>query len=128
MFCTRHIVSNFLRRFKTPYLHKLVVNIGYSRTEKEYNKNDQRLKERVVNRFDRCNEMFEVYEMHDGSIYTINLAQQLCDSGHFQVERLPCCHVLACCTNQRLDEFIPMGDPYLRGLDMMVQRSLSTEH
>ncbi|XP_020969793.1 uncharacterized protein LOC110268238 [Arachis ipaensis] len=45
MFCIRHIGSNFLRRFKAPYLHKLVVNIGYSRTEQEYNKNYQRLKE-----------------------------------------------------------------------------------
>ncbi|RYR25164.1 hypothetical protein Ahy_B02g058809 isoform A [Arachis hypogaea] len=42
---------------------------GYSRTEQEYNKNYQRLKERgniVVNRFDRRNEMFEVREMQDG--------------------------------------------------------------
>ncbi|RYR39453.1 hypothetical protein Ahy_A09g045000 [Arachis hypogaea] len=60
----------------------------------------------VVNRFDRRNELFEV-------------------------KRLPCRHVLACCANQRLDwqvyvhnvykvseirkvyrgEFVPMGDP-----------------
>ncbi|XP_025616592.1 uncharacterized protein [Arachis hypogaea] len=46
MYCIRHIGSNFLRRFKAPYLHKLVVNTGYSRTEQEYNKNYQRLKER----------------------------------------------------------------------------------
>ncbi|XP_016171235.1 uncharacterized protein LOC107613655 [Arachis ipaensis] len=230
MFCIRHIGSNFLRRFKASYLHKLVVNTGYSRTEQEYNKNYQRLQERgeaymhwcdeigvdrwvlafdgghrwghmmtnlvecinfvlkgarnlpvtaivrstfyqlnelftrksaeahervrngftysefatkrveesfrragsiVVNRFDRRNEVFEVREMPDGSIYTINLAQRHCDCGHFQVERLPCRHVLACCANQRLDwqvyvhdvykmskickvyrgEFVPMGDP-----------------
>ncbi|RYR15025.1 hypothetical protein Ahy_B04g071761 [Arachis hypogaea] len=43
---SRHIGSNFLRRFKAPYLHKLVVNTGYSRTEQEYNKNYQRFKER----------------------------------------------------------------------------------
>ncbi|RYR51693.1 hypothetical protein Ahy_A06g026673 [Arachis hypogaea] len=90
----RHIRSNFLRRFKAPYLNNLVVNIGistrcygsihskfvasaydemvcsisYSRTELEYNKNYQWLKEResfrragniVVNWFDRRNEMFE---------------------------------------------------------------------
>ncbi|XP_025685691.1 uncharacterized protein [Arachis hypogaea] len=46
MYCIRHIGSNFLRRFKAPYLHKLVVNTSYSRTEQEYNKNYQRLKER----------------------------------------------------------------------------------
>ncbi|XP_015938259.1 uncharacterized protein LOC107494056 [Arachis duranensis] len=230
MYCIRHIGSNFLRRFKTPYLHKIVVNTRYSRTEQEYNKNYQRLRERgeayaqwcdeigvqrwvlafdgghrwghmttnlvecinsvlkgarnlpvtaivrstfyrlnelftrksseahervrngftysefatkrveesfrragniVVNRFDRRNEMFEVREMQDGSIHTVNLAQRHCDCGHFQVERLPCRHVLACCANQRLDwqiyvhdvykmseickvyrgEFVPMGDP-----------------
>ncbi|RYR07521.1 hypothetical protein Ahy_B05g074891 [Arachis hypogaea] len=78
------------------------------------------------------NEVFEVREMPDGSVYTVNLAQRHCDCGHFQVERLPCRHVLACCANQRLDwqvyvhdvykmseickvyrgEFVPMGDPY----------------
>ncbi|RYR59575.1 hypothetical protein Ahy_A05g025472 [Arachis hypogaea] len=28
MFCIRHIESNFLRKFKAPYLQKLIVNIG----------------------------------------------------------------------------------------------------
>ncbi|XP_072079935.1 uncharacterized protein [Arachis hypogaea] len=32
MYCIRHIRSNFLRRFKAPYLHKLVVNIGRNRS------------------------------------------------------------------------------------------------
>ncbi|RYR28686.1 hypothetical protein Ahy_B01g052839 [Arachis hypogaea] len=36
MFCIRHIESNFLRKFKAPYLQKLVVNIGYLRTVREY--------------------------------------------------------------------------------------------
>nr|XP_025611844.1 uncharacterized protein LOC112705214 [Arachis hypogaea] len=109
MYYIRHIGSNFLRRFKAPYFHKLVVNTGYSRTEQEYNKNYQRIKEQgesteayerlrngftyskfatkrveesfrragniVVNRFDRRNEVFEVREMQDGIIYTVNLAQ-----------------------------------------------------
>ncbi|RYR55582.1 hypothetical protein Ahy_A06g030772 [Arachis hypogaea] len=82
------------------------ISQDHAKTEKEYNNNYQRLKERgniVVNRFDRRNEMFEVHEMQDGSIYTVNLVQRHCDCGHFQVERLPCRHVLACCTNQRLD-------------------------
>ncbi|XP_057724710.1 uncharacterized protein LOC130940554 [Arachis stenosperma] len=37
MYCIRHIASNFLRKFEKPYLHRLVVSIGYSRTEREYN-------------------------------------------------------------------------------------------
>ena len=28
MYCIRHIAANFLRRFKAPYLHKLVVRMG----------------------------------------------------------------------------------------------------
>ncbi|XP_025664579.1 uncharacterized protein [Arachis hypogaea] len=32
MFCIRHIGSNFLRRFKAPYLHKLVVNTGRNKS------------------------------------------------------------------------------------------------
>ncbi|XP_072076712.1 uncharacterized protein [Arachis hypogaea] len=46
MFCIRHIESNFLRKFKAPYLQKLIVNIGYSRTTKEYQMCYERLKER----------------------------------------------------------------------------------
>ncbi|XP_020978149.1 uncharacterized protein LOC107607857 [Arachis ipaensis] len=46
MFCIRHIESNFLRKFKAPYLQKLVVNLGYSRTVREYEVRYQRLQER----------------------------------------------------------------------------------
>ncbi|MED6116242.1 hypothetical protein PIB30_098252 [Stylosanthes scabra] len=46
MFYIRHIASNFLRRFKAPHLHHLVVSMGYSRTEAEYNTNRQKLKDR----------------------------------------------------------------------------------
>ncbi|XP_072071621.1 uncharacterized protein [Arachis hypogaea] len=46
MFCIRHIKSNFLRKFKAPYLQKLVVNIGYSRTVREYEVRYQRLRKR----------------------------------------------------------------------------------
>ncbi|XP_052114414.1 uncharacterized protein LOC127745585 [Arachis duranensis] len=46
MFCIRHIESNFLRKFKALYLQKLIVNIGYSRTIREYETRYQRLPER----------------------------------------------------------------------------------
>ncbi|XP_072076836.1 uncharacterized protein [Arachis hypogaea] len=46
MFCIRHIESNFLRKFKAPYLQKLIVNIGYSQTVREYEMHYQRLRER----------------------------------------------------------------------------------
>ncbi|XP_057739739.1 uncharacterized protein LOC130956766 [Arachis stenosperma] len=223
MYCIRHIGTNFLRRFKASYLHKLVVNTGVQQKYQRLKERDEaytqwcdeigverwvlafdgghrwghmttnlvecinsilkgarnlpvtalvrstfyqlnelftrksteahdrlrngfmysefatkrveesfrRARNIVVNRFDRRNEMFEVREMQDGTIYTVNLAQRHCDCGHFQVERLPCRHVLVCCANQRLDwqvyvhdvykmsqickvyrgEFVPMGDP-----------------
>ncbi|RYR72328.1 hypothetical protein Ahy_A02g006532 [Arachis hypogaea] len=41
-----HIESNFLRKFKAPYLQKLIVNIGYSRIIREYQTRYQRLRER----------------------------------------------------------------------------------
>ncbi|XP_016206560.1 uncharacterized protein LOC107646931 [Arachis ipaensis] len=46
MFCIRHIESNFLRKFKAPYLQKLIVNIGYSRIVRKYETRYQRLHER----------------------------------------------------------------------------------
>ncbi|XP_027356955.1 uncharacterized protein LOC113866274 [Abrus precatorius] len=46
MYCIRHIAANFLRRFKTPYLHKLVVRMGYSRIESEFNIHYERLRQR----------------------------------------------------------------------------------
>ncbi|XP_027364555.1 uncharacterized protein LOC113871654 [Abrus precatorius] len=52
MYCIRHIAANFLRRFKTPNLHKLIVRMDnkldfcYSRTEHEFNIHYQRLRER----------------------------------------------------------------------------------
>ncbi|RYR54091.1 hypothetical protein Ahy_A06g029357 [Arachis hypogaea] len=175
----KHIRSNFLRRFKTLYLHKLVVNIGYSRIEKEYNKNYQRLKERseahtrwcdeigvekwvlkfdkshrwghmmtkrniLVNQFDKCNEIFEVCEIRDDYIYTINLANNFAilvifRSSDYHVAT--CLHVvpnsqvyehdvykMSEICKVYIDEFVPMGVPHLRNLDMMVRRSSSTEY
>ena len=73
MYCIRHIADNFLRRFKVPYLHKLVICmgslhfvctceltnlliqfsennisiilcfVGYSRTEREFNIHYERM-------------------------------------------------------------------------------------
>ncbi|RYR54924.1 hypothetical protein Ahy_A06g030183 isoform B [Arachis hypogaea] len=43
MFYIWHIGSTFLREFKVPYLQKLVVNNGYSKTVEEYNVNYKRV-------------------------------------------------------------------------------------
>ncbi|XP_016164395.1 uncharacterized protein LOC107606906 [Arachis ipaensis] len=84
----------------------------------------------VVHRFNRRNEVFEVREMPNGKVLVVDLARRTCDCGHFQVERLPCRHVIAYCANQRLNcqlyvhdvyrmtethkvyrfEFVPLGD------------------
>ncbi|RYR36808.1 hypothetical protein Ahy_A09g041763 [Arachis hypogaea] len=66
----------------------------------------------ITAKMSRRNELFEVYEMQDCSIYTVNLAQQHCDYDHFQVERLPYRHVLACCANQHLDWQVYVHDVY----------------
>nr|XP_025643432.1 uncharacterized protein LOC112737657 [Arachis hypogaea] len=46
MFFIRHIASNFLRKFKAPFMQNLVVNVGYSRTVGEYKIRYQRLHRR----------------------------------------------------------------------------------
>ncbi|RYR13239.1 hypothetical protein Ahy_B04g070342 isoform H [Arachis hypogaea] len=211
MFCIRHIESNFLRKFKAPYLQKLVVNIGYSRTVREYEVRYQRLRERgeaytnwlnripreqyalafdggyrwghmttnlmecinsvlkdarnlpitalvkatfyrlnelftrkraeaesrinaghvfsdivtsklhanqiasgniQVSCFDRQNEVFEVREMPSGLEFAVDLRGLRCDCGEFQVDRIPCRHVFACCANQRLDWQLYVHDVY----------------
>ncbi|RYQ88036.1 hypothetical protein Ahy_B09g095478 isoform A [Arachis hypogaea] len=211
IFCIRHIESNFLRKFKAPYLQKLVVNIGYSRTVREYEVRYQRLRERdkaytdwlnripreqyalafdggyrwghmttnlvecinsvlkgacnlpvtalvkatfyrlnelftrkraeaearinaghvfsdvvtsklhanqlasgniQVSCFDRQNEVFEVREMPSGLEFAVDLRGLRCDCGEFQVDRIPCRHVFACCANQRLDWQVYVHDVY----------------
>ncbi|XP_072083534.1 uncharacterized protein [Arachis hypogaea] len=211
MFCIRHIESNFLRKFKAPYLQKLIVNIEYLRTIREYQMRYERLKERgeayttwldripreqyalafdggyrwghmitnlvecinsvlkgarnlpvtalvkatfyrlnelftrkrveaearinaglvfsemvttklhanqrasgniQVSCFDRENEVFEVREMPSGVEYAVDLRHHRCDCGEFQVDRIPCRHVFACCANQRLDWQVYVNDVY----------------
>ncbi|RYR46998.1 hypothetical protein Ahy_A07g032893 [Arachis hypogaea] len=211
MFCIRHIESNFLRKFKAPYLQKLVINIGYSRTVREYEVHYQRLRDRgeaytnwldripreqyalafdggyrwghmttnlvecinsvlkgacnlpittlvkatfyrlnelftrkraevearinaghvfseivtsklhanqlasgniQVSCFDRQNEVFEVREMPSGLEFAVDLRSLRCDCGEFQVDRIPCRHVFACCANQRLDWRLYVHDVY----------------
>ncbi|XP_016199431.1 uncharacterized protein LOC107640423 [Arachis ipaensis] len=187
MFCIRHIESNFLRKFEAPYLQKLIVNIGYSRTIREYQMRYERLKERgeaytnwldripreqyalafdggylwghmttnlvelnelftrkrveaearinaglvfsemvtsklhanqraskniQISCFDRENEVFEVHEMPSGVEYAVNLRQYRCDCGKFQVDRISCRQVFACCANQRLDWQVYVHDVY----------------
>ncbi|RYQ82968.1 hypothetical protein Ahy_B10g101577 [Arachis hypogaea] len=211
MFCIRHIKSNFLRKFKAPYLQKLVVNIGYSRMVREYDVRYQRLRDRgeaytnwldripreqyalafdggyrwghmttnlvecinsvlkgarnlpitalvkatfyrlnelftrkraeaearinaghvfseivtsklhanqlasgniQVSCFDRQNEVFEVREMPSGLEFAVDLRSLRCDCGEFQVDRIPCRHVFACCANQRLDWRLYVHDVY----------------
>ncbi|RYR53204.1 hypothetical protein Ahy_A06g028202 [Arachis hypogaea] len=89
MFCIRHIESNFLRRFKAPYL-KLVVNTGNI----------------VVNQFDRCNEMFEVERLPCRHVFSYCANQRLdCQVYVHDVYKM-----FKICKVYR-GEFISMGDP-----------------
>ncbi|XP_016192263.1 uncharacterized protein LOC107633142 [Arachis ipaensis] len=65
-----------------------------------------------VNCFDRQNEIFEVREMPSGCEFAVDIQQRHCDCGEFQVDRLPCRHVFACCANQRLDWQMYVHDVY----------------
>ncbi|XP_057720335.1 uncharacterized protein LOC130934823 [Arachis stenosperma] len=66
----------------------------------------------VVHLFDRRNEVFEVREMTTKKVLVVDLARRRCDCGHFQVERIPCRHVIACCANQHLDWQLYVHDMY----------------
>ncbi|RYQ90194.1 hypothetical protein Ahy_B09g096435 isoform B [Arachis hypogaea] len=139
MFCIRHIESNFLRKFKAPYLQKLVVNIdprkqyalafdgGYRWGHMTTNlvecinsvlKGARNLPVTALVKatFYRLNELqnevFEVREMPSGLEFTVDLRSLRCDCGEFQVDWIPCRHVFACCANQRLDWQVYVHDVY----------------
>ncbi|XP_072087275.1 uncharacterized protein [Arachis hypogaea] len=59
-----------------------VVRSTFYRLNELFTQKSAEAHEHVRNGF-TCNEMFEVREMKDGSIYTVKLAQQHCDCGHF---------------------------------------------
>ncbi|RYR65306.1 hypothetical protein Ahy_A03g011244 [Arachis hypogaea] len=62
------------------------------------------VKEYTIRRgVDYRNEVFEVREMPSGLEFAVNLRLQHCGCGEFQVDRIPCRHVFACCANQHLD-------------------------
>ncbi|RYR79437.1 hypothetical protein Ahy_A01g004249 [Arachis hypogaea] len=65
-----------------------------------------------VSCFDRQNEVFEVREMSSGLEFAVDLRGLRCDCGEFQVDRIPCQHVFACCANQRLDWQLYVHDVY----------------
>ncbi|RYR55311.1 hypothetical protein Ahy_A06g030551 [Arachis hypogaea] len=65
-----------------------------------------------VSCFDRQNEVFEVREMPSRLEFAVDLRGLRCDCGEFQVDRIPCRHVFACCANQRLDWQLYVNDVY----------------
>ncbi|RYQ85801.1 hypothetical protein Ahy_B10g105409 [Arachis hypogaea] len=87
---------------------------GYSRTlvTSKLHANQRAAGNIQVSWFDRQNEVFEVRECPSGVEYAVDLRQQRCDCGEFQVDRLPCRHVFACCANQRLEWQLYVHDVY----------------
>ncbi|QHN94114.1 uncharacterized protein DS421_17g598520 [Arachis hypogaea] len=152
MYCIRHIGSNFLRRFKALYLHKLVVNTGRSRSTTKTTKGLKSGVRHILNgamrsgarnlpvtalvrsNFYRLNELFtrkstEAHErLRNGFTYSEFTTKRVEESFRyaenvvvnrfdrrnemFEVERLPCRHVLACCANQHLDWQVYVHDVY----------------
>ncbi|RYR61428.1 hypothetical protein Ahy_A04g018603 [Arachis hypogaea] len=50
--------------------------------------------------------------MSSGRVLVGDLALRRYNCGPFQVEQLPCCHVIACYPNQHLDWQVYVGDVY----------------
>ncbi|RYR78592.1 hypothetical protein Ahy_A01g003431 [Arachis hypogaea] len=69
--------------------------------------------QRIEANFDRRNELFEVCEMPNEKASSVDLARRTVDYGHFQVERLPCHHIIGCCANQRLNWQVYVNDVYM---------------
>ncbi|RYQ99378.1 hypothetical protein Ahy_B07g087319 [Arachis hypogaea] len=74
--------------------------------------NMQRAGNIVVHQFDRRNEVFEVRKMPSGKVLVVVFVRRRCDYSHFQVEQLPCHHVIACCVNRQLDWQMYVTDVY----------------
>ncbi|RYQ93028.1 hypothetical protein Ahy_B09g099286 [Arachis hypogaea] len=66
----------------------------------------------VTSDYGNGNEVFEVREMPSGLEFAADLRGLRCDCGEFQVDRIPCRHVFACCANQRLDWKLYLHDVY----------------
>ncbi|RYR58634.1 hypothetical protein Ahy_A05g024494 [Arachis hypogaea] len=64
---------------------------------------DISVEENVANVANALNKVFEVREMPSGLEFAVNLRLRHCDCVEFQVDRISCHHVFACCVNQRLD-------------------------
>ncbi|XP_025612077.1 serine/threonine-protein phosphatase 7 long form homolog [Arachis hypogaea] len=58
------------------------------------------------------NKVFDVREIPNGKVLAIDLARRTSDREHFQVKRLPCRHVIACCANQHLNWQLYVNDLY----------------
>ncbi|RYR16383.1 hypothetical protein Ahy_B04g073393 [Arachis hypogaea] len=92
MFYNRHIESNFLRKFKAPYLQKLIVNIGHVFSELVTSKlhaNQRTAGNIQVSCFDIQNEVFKVHECPNGVEYAMDLCRQRCDCGEFRARFRP---------------------------------------
>ncbi|RYR05497.1 hypothetical protein Ahy_B06g085357 [Arachis hypogaea] len=95
---TIHRESNFLNKLKAPIFE------NGSRVRDVLSAITRRTSGNIqVTYFDGHNVALEAREMPNGVEYAIDLHRQHCDCGEFQVNRLPCRHVFACCANQWLD-------------------------
>ncbi|XP_052117553.1 uncharacterized protein LOC127747556 [Arachis duranensis] len=59
-----------------------------------------------------------------GVKYAVDLRRQRCDCGEFQVDRIFCRHVFACCANQRLDWHVYVHEVYKMDQVRQVYRAM----
>ena len=66
--------------------------------------------------FDRGTWLFQVVTRKDGlkggNTHTVRLMESSCTCGKFQAYRIPCSHVIACCSHVRMDFHGFVGDWY----------------
>ncbi|XP_029148774.1 uncharacterized protein [Arachis hypogaea] len=102
----------FMRKSIEAYQHKRAGFTFFEFATQRIEANMHRAGNIVVHWFDRRNLVFEVREIPSEKVLVVDLARRRCECGHFQVERLPCRHVIACCANQQLDWQVYVSDVY----------------
>ncbi|XP_072077845.1 uncharacterized protein [Arachis hypogaea] len=102
----------FTRKSTEAYQHKRAGYTFFEFATHRIYANMQRAGNIVVHQFDRRNEVFEVRKMPSGKVLVVVFVRRRCDYSHFQVEQLPCHHVIACCVNRQLDWQMYVTDVY----------------
>ena len=76
----------------------------------------QAAKSVCITTFARQYESFDVEELSNKSQFKVDIRYMYYDCGNFQIDRYPCHHVIACCSNQNIEKQVYVDDVYKMGI------------